>query len=291
MKTKLFTLLLVLSLISLTGYSQSKHGTAFISDSLLFDGDDANLFRFSKETDDGCKVKVQDVFGEATGTFIVDTVLETCGGAKQNMRVQKTGQLRKGVELVPGFEITTGGNGDSHHQDLLALDLGPSPLMLGRKASITIGPDCVIHVKSGAVMLSGEYNISTTRSSVSHKKTRYSVEVVQDGGKFTDIVKVYEGSVEFGQNMENEANIKKNNDDAKKNNDKALQLQKLIEDYNSGKITVPEYSKQMQELMKDDAKQQKTVTINAGYQSSITDTEDPSDPVPFDVNENHWWEH
>jgi hypothetical protein len=32
------------------------------------------------------------------------------------------------------------------------------------------------------------------------------------------------------------------------------------------------------------------VTVNAGFQSRIVNIENPTEPEPFDTNENHWWE-
>ncbi len=251
-------------------------------DSLLFDGN-SNSFNFLKGADDKCKIKVSFVSGEATGTYWVDTVYETCGEKEQG-KFQKTGQLKRGVELVPGYEVTTGGNGVGKNADLLMLDLGPSALSLGRRGKIMIDKNCVLHLKEGAVQMAGDVDISTPRSNISHKNTQYTVEVVPDGDKITDIVKVYEGSVTFSVNT-SDGSFGKNI------GDKGKQMQKLSEDFQSGKITAQEYSDKMKELTKDvESSAKYSVTVDAGFKSSITDTGVPTDPEAFDINADHWWE-
>jgi hypothetical protein len=303
MKAKLITLLFILSVISNSGFAQSKHMEGSYSgghDSLVFDGADERAFNIQNETDDKCKIKVMDVFGEATGTYWVDSSFQTCGTGVVHQKVKVTGQLRKGVELIPGYELTTGGEGwkganGRTYNNTIMLDLGPGTgFMLGRKASIMIGNDCAIQVNHGGIISTGDINVSTARSTVTHKNTQYSVEVIEDGDKITDIVKVYEGSVEFGPNMGSDANNKERENNIKKMSDLNVQLQKLSADYSNGKITAQEYSSQMQELSKEmsDAQSQlqRSVTVNAGYKSSITDTDKPTEPEQFDTNADRWWE-
>jgi hypothetical protein len=293
MKAKLFSILFFLSFISVTCYSQTKSGTGSYSgghDSLLFDGGDANSFNFLKDADDNCKIKVQDVFGDATGTYWVDTIYRVCG-VKEPGQIQRTGLLKRGVELVPGYEITTGGEGykgprSGHlYNNTLMLDLGPSALMLGRRASVTIGKDCVIHVNSGAVLMSGEHDISTSRTNVSHKKTRYTVEVVEDGDKISDIVKVYEGEVEVFPKKDSLAKITGN---------LGKEIGQLNLDLVNKKITLEEYKAKMAELnpkLEEYTNNlSKIVKLTAGYQCTVDSKGFVSDPVAIESTGTEWFD-
>ena len=48
----------------------------------------------------------------------------------------------------------------------------------------------------------------------------------------------------------------------------------------------------MTELQKEMTKTlpQSNVTVDAGYESRIVGTVNPTDPASFDTKENHWWE-
>jgi hypothetical protein len=114
------------------------------------------------------------------------------------------------------------------------------------------------------------------------KGTLFSLEIVKEGDVTSSILKVFEGSVTFGHNMENEAN-------KKKIQDKAEQMKKLSEDYQSGKISIEEFTKKMQELQKGVSETAGSeITVNAGFESRIRGTDKPTDPVPIDINDP-WW--
>jgi hypothetical protein len=46
-----------------------------------------------------------------------------------------------------------------------------------------------------------------------------------------------------------------------------------------------ELQKEMKETMP-----QKEITVNSGYESRIVGTENPTEQVTFDTNDNRWWE-
>jgi hypothetical protein len=297
MKQKLFTLILTLSLISINSYSQSKHETASVSvgyDSLLFDGDNANQYNFLNATDDKCKIKVQDVFGDATGTFMVDTVFETCG-EKHTEKVRKTGPLKRGVELIPGYEISTGGEGykgkSGHvYTNVLMLDLGPSAVMLGRRTSAIIGSDCEIKLNTGSALVSGDHEIITSRTIITHKQTKYSVEIVPDGSDTMDIVKVFEGSVQVNPHANTDSSVAH----FKKLGDMQTEMAKLNDDMINKRITIDEYKAKITEL-NDEMKTSenslpKAVEVNAGYQCTVDHTGKISDPVPIESTETQWFD-
>ncbi len=291
MKTKFVSILFILLFICNTGYSQSKHGTGFISshDSLDFDGTYENSFSFFKDADDNCKIKVSDVFGEATGTYLIEKISKVCG-VRDTGIVQKTGQLKRGVELVPGTEVTTGGEGYKGangvlKENVLMLDIGSAGMMIGKNSRITIGKDCVIHVKIGAVMMSGEYDVSTPRTSVTHKKTKYTVEVVQDGDNISDIVKVYEGEVQV---------IPKKDSLAKSTGDLGTQIGQLNMDLKNKKITLEEYKARMAELTtkleESTNNLSKIIELTSGYQCTVDSKGVISDPLPFETTGTEWFD-
>jgi hypothetical protein len=183
-------------------------------------------------------------------------------------------------------------------------------LLLGFKdgSEIVIGPDTKLAIPRDYCKYESSYNleliddgkitirssgkttlnITTRRSVSSNKKTQYTVEIVKDGDKTTDILKVYEGSVEFRQNFQGEG-FKKGTKDREE------EMKKLNEDLQSGKITKEEFAKKMLEIqnkIKEDTSTDPNyfVTVNAGYMSSITDANKPTDPEPFDTNADRWWE-
>jgi hypothetical protein len=109
--------------------------------------------------------------------------------------------------------------------------------------------------------------------------------IVKDGNVTTDILKVYEGSVVFEKKLNVEA-------DEKKRLDLTAQQTKLNEDFQGGKITKDEFVKKSTELQKElrDIFDGRKVTVNAGFESRITGTDNPTTPVPIDASEKPWWE-
>ena len=59
-----------------------------------------------------------------------------------------------------------------------------------------------------------------------------------------------------------------------------------------GKSVWKSLQKKMTELQKEMSKSlpQSSVTVNAGNESRIVGTVNPTDPAPFDTKENRWWE-
>ncbi len=262
-------------------------------DSLLFDGGATNYLR---NESGNCSIKVISAIGKCIGTYYADSIGHICG-EPDTIQVIRTGQLHKGYQLVPGTEVTTGPHDDVTNgtYNIVSLKNGDSPdgIMLGSEGSVgkvLIGKDCVYHVISGNISVIGQMDISTSRSKVTHKNTQYTLEVLEQDGKFTDVVKVYEGSVELNANRE-DADYKQ--DSKKRQDELKAETQKLLEDFQSGKLTVDEFKQRNEEIQKkvnSVTEMVKTVTINAGYTSSISEGESPTDPVTFDTNENRWWE-
>jgi len=298
MKSKIscsFIFFILLILANLSNCRSQSLGSHIPNDSLLFDGSNSSFIR---PANNKCKIKVISAIGKCVGTYYKDSIGSVCG-LKDTIAAIRTGQLHSGDELVPGTEVTTGPNDDVTNETYNIVSLSgvggdrSTGIMLGSQTflgKVLLGEDCVFHVKSGNVSVVGPADISTSRSKVTHKNTQYTVEVHQDGDVFTDVIKVYEGSVDVQLNRDDPdyKNISKKRNDAL-----SAEGRKLTEEAQSGKITVDEFNQRFAELQKklnETLDLLKTVTLTAGNSCSVTEGDVPGDPVPFDVNENHWWE-
>ena len=253
-------------------------------DSLLFDGNDVEYFNYPGK----CNIKVFGVVGTVTGTYLVDTILNVCGAMK-NGTVQRTGQVHNGVELVPGYDLTLSEPKDEPYS-AVSIAIPDASLLISHNAVIHLNEDCSIQMKKGAAMISGNFNLSTGNTKVTHNNTKYTIESVYDGDKVTDIVKVYEGSVRFSLNFESDE-LKKRNQ--KRKNDISAEIAKRSSDIQSGKITPDEFKQKFSDLqtkLLSISRLDYFVTVNAGYSSTAADGEQPADPVPFDTNADRWWD-
>lgn len=306
MKNIYFTILFIVILILSNTYSQTKSGSGFYSgghDSLLFDGADKNLTNFQK-TGENCFMKIINVKGDVTGTIVKREIIDICGEIDTLISYEKTKIKSDLYDLAPGDGIKTGKDG------LVVLELSDGSIIaMHNNTSITLPKDYCkkdfnpIALNNGAIKIvkTGDKttDIGTNQSKTKNKKTQFSVEVVQDGDVMTDILRVYEGSVTFEQNLANSTYSKDIADKSKEQKDKQDQIQKLTEDFQSGKISAQEYTKKAKEMaeeIKEIATQiqslvPKTITVEAGYESRIVGTgSNPTDPVPIDANEKPWWE-
>jgi hypothetical protein len=266
--------------ISPAGFSQD--------DSLLFDGNYKNSNYFNKVREE-CNLKVTKVSGKAYGTIITTVIEELCGEIDT---VQKLtyGQLKVGDIVASEAFLRT--------QDFSQLEVetkdGKS-VWLAPTTEFKMGRDyCmgkgVAELYSGRVHVHGgngetDTYITTEHSMVHITKTEFSVEIVKEGDITTDVLKVYEGTVSFGLNMQNK-------EVGKKNDDKAAEMQKIADDFQNGKIGAEEFTRKMTELQTEMTKSlpQSTVTVNAGFQSKIVGTVNATEPESFNVNDNRWWE-
>jgi hypothetical protein len=118
----------------------------------------------------------------------------------------------------------------------------------------------------------------------------FTLESVYDGDKVTDVVKVYEGSVQFSLNRESDVLIKRNQN---KKNEISAEIEKLSSDVQTGKISPDEFKQKFSDLQAKVLSLSKLdyyVTVEAGYTSTANDGEQPTDPVPFDTNADRWWD-
>ena len=78
----------------------------------------------------------------------------------------------------------------------------------------------------------------------------------------------------------------------KKTEDKGAEMKKLSDDYLSGKISIEEFTKKIQELQKEmtETIPQNSITVNADFQSRIVGTENPTEPVPIESSGSEWFD-
>ncbi|HMQ78529.1 MAG TPA: hypothetical protein PKD94_03100 [Ignavibacteria bacterium] len=228
-------------------------------DSLLFDGENSTGFFF----DDGykCYWKVVKIKGFAYGQKRILDIGKICG-VPDTVEIIKADSLKEDDILADGTLIETGKDG----QVAIAAFLKTHPNSLGRMF-ITTQPSTLIKVPTlgsmcdelvmerrmeemGKVLIikgtvtmdsppTEKVKLGTKgkRSSVKHKKTRYSHEVLITADDTTDIVRVYEGTVEISHIRE----------DFSDEEAKAKEMEQLTQDFQAGKITMEEMMKKVEE--------------------------------------------
>lgn len=82
------------------------------------------------------------------------------------------------------------------------------------------------------------------RSSVRHNKTKYSHEVLVDGGDSIDVVRVYEGSVEISHILSDFSDYES----------KGKEMEQLAQDFQAGKITMEEMTTKIEEFQANTGK-------------------------------------
>jgi len=276
-----------LILISFSINSQSGLPMGFYSgshDSLLFDGSNEITTQPISSAKD-CYIRVIYVHGSAKGTYYVTKTYNVCGEIDTSVRTKK-GELSPLNELKLGSEITTG---DDSGLEMQFWD--GSIIRLGPNSKITItGNMCesqtLVHLVGKMwtnvkkLLGSQKYEVKTESFIVGVRGTQFSVETTNDG----EIVEVYEGSVTFQKNLQSKENKKKAEDEG-------AEGKKLAEDYKSGKISLEEFTKKAQEMQQEAIDFLKyEVTVNAGFQSKIVGTENPTEPVPIESTGNEWFD-
>ena len=288
-KIKLIVLLIMLFITSGL-VTQTKSGASFnfgTLDSLIFDDSNGNTDYFNMREE--CNMKVIKVHGTVYGTILTSKIENTCGEIDTVYKLTY-GEVKTGDILASEAFVRTK---DFSHVELEISDgksvwLGPgTEFKMGREYCMGNG---TAYLYEGTVYISGGKSGNTSfkagHSLVKITNTKFSIETLKDGDVTTDILRVYEGSVIFGLDLQNSENTKKTED-------KGSEIVKLTEDLQNGKLSIQEYSSKVQELQKEmtDNQFQITRTVNAGYESrSVGAGNIPTEPVLFDINENRWWE-
>lgn len=285
-----------LILISSSIYTQTKSGTGFYSvghDSLLFDGANETSANFQK-TDEDCLMQVLHVKGNVTGTVVTKLRAKACGDEYVWVYIREKKLLKEGDMVKAGEPIST-----ENDKDFIVAQLenGENLFFGGERGEIVVKdycknpPNVIMTLEAGKLgidwnpLLPKTLSICTDLGCLRIKGTKFSLEILKEGDVVSNVLKVFVGSVTFGLNMQNK-------EISKKAEDKAGEMKKLTEDFQSGKISIEEYTKKMQELQSDMNKTtpQSEIIVNAGFESKIVGLEAPTEPVPFDTNENRWWE-
>ena len=128
------------------------------------------------------------------------------------------------------------------------------------------------------------FNVTSKWGSSIVDGTLFTVSSTASGSDTTDVLKVYEGSVRFKMVL-NKAGYNQVTD-------KGAAIKQIYDDYKSGKITAEEFAKKMQEAETGITQMmpKEAVHVTAGYKSTITNGANATDPEPFDVNADTWWD-
>lgn len=229
-------------------------------DSLLFDGENSTVKMF----DGGyytCYWKVVKVKGFAFGTKRKIKIGNICG-VPDTVEILENDSLKEGDILGDGTLIETGKDG----QIAVAVFLKSRPNSLGRMFITTQASTLIkipmlstlcdaletereIEDMSKVLVIKGKvtYDSPTTekvklgtegkRSSVKHKKTKYSHEVSITGADTVDVIRVYEGSVEINH-------IRSDFSDQES---QAAEMERLTQEFQAGKITMDELNSKIAE--------------------------------------------
>lgn len=268
-------------------------------DSLLYDGAGNYYDEAGDEVECPpgiCFVKVYRVSGDVDAMVLKCTLVDICGEI-DTLVEQKRKKVVMGDKLKLGDYIITGNDGmiELELKDGSVIRVGPnSKMLVSSSISCDFSAGGIINLGKmwfdiKKLYSGGKYELKTNppgeswpiNAFIGVRGTTFATDIVKDGEFMTIILKVYEGSVTFGQDMKSEANKKK----AK---DKDDQMKKLSEDYKNGKVSVEEFAIKMSEIQAG-LKEITEITVNAGFESRMTGTDKPTDPVPIIANENNWF--
>ncbi len=295
MRTFKILFLFILFLVSNCIYSRTEKQlkySASAHDSLLFDGDNSNTFIF-KESDNPCLMKVTLIKGNVTGTVAKKEIVNTCGKIDTIISYEKR-LLKEGDMIAAGTPLTT----EKENDFIIAqLSDGENMFFGGERGKVEVQDYCKNPPNINMTLKAGKLGIDWTPvlpktitvcsdgACIRIKGTIFSFEILNEGDTVVNVLKVFKGSVSFSRNPGNEDN--------KKNiQNKSEQMKKLSDDYQSGKVSIEEFTQKMKDLQTElpESLSENEITVNAGFQSRITGTGKPSDPVPIDADEKPWWE-
>jgi hypothetical protein len=299
MNTKIITILFILIVISINNFSQTESGISYLSgrhDSLLFDGANDISTNF-QITGNECLMKAIVVKGNVIGMAMTKVAVVNCiGEVIDSVMLPRKRLLKEGDMVVAGETISTERDNDFvilqlHEEENIMFTSGKNGGgLLGVRDFCRFPPNIWITGKLGIKwnpLLPKSVTLCTEGlgSCIKITGTQLSFETVKDGDVTIDILKVYEGSVVFEKKLNIEA-------DEKKRQDLTAQQAKLSEEFQSGKISMEEFVKKSTEIQKKlrDINEGSKITVNAGFESRITGTDNPTEPVPIDENEKPWWE-
>jgi hypothetical protein len=257
-------------------------------DSLLFDGGgNVRTETYYSKSGEDCEFRVTYVKGNATGKIKKMQIFEACG--IDTIYEYENGALEKYSVIKGGETVKTG------PESSVKIELSDgSSIFLGPNTQYTLPTNVCDLVRSGILgagslwtkvkklIGGGKFEVSTERACACVRGTEYTVEIVEENGKKYDIVKVYEGSVD----------VILKTIDTKGYEDKGDKLTKLSEDFQSGKISMEEYSAKSLEitqgLQNETSNLKMSQIVEPGYLLKH-DGKTLSDPVPFNTSEDTWF--
>jgi hypothetical protein len=273
--------------ILITPFAAAQRGGAS-PDTLLFDGE---AVLYNNPSDNSCKLKVTYLKGDVIGTAERSEVIWGC--LPENINVAAERVLQTGdMVVMNGSPVKTGNNSyiELEAQDGSIIRIGPNssadfncntefiPGNSRISVKLVLGTIWakVTHALGGDAM-----NIKTSRAIAGIRGTIFSIETKLEDGVYTDILRTYEGSVEFRGNPEN----KIDKEEIRKQSDS---LQKA---YREGKITIEELTSKMKELVNpvEKAVDEYMVMVEGGYESVIRGTDPPTQPASLTEDPNAWY--
>jgi hypothetical protein len=237
-------------------------------------------------------MKVRLVNGNVYGKVVKREIGYSCGNEPETLITYEKRKIKEGDMLVAGEPIST-----ERDKDFVIAQLGEGENMIlggesglvGVKDYCRFPPNVFMTLEAGKIgidwnpLLPKTVTVCSGDACLRVKGTLFSLEIVKQGGVTTSIIKVYEGSVTFGRNIEKEGL-------EKSSKDKGEEMKKLAEDYQNGKISIQEFTEKMNELQSglNESLNAHEITVSAGFESRITGQDKPTDPVPIDINDP-WW--
>lgn len=247
-------------------------------DSLLFDG--AVNYEFPKNAE--CKIKLTFVeMGGIEVTKFTTEVLEVCGEISKEIKTEKVTMTKPG-EIPLGSEIVTGPNGYAEVElwDGGIIRIAPNSTIritndFCDKRSLIQKTTSKVWHKVKNLLGGGGYEVTTQGAVGGVRGTEF--EVITENDK--TIFKVYEGKIEVTPIL---------NDETNKLVIKAYE--KLIEDMQTGKITMEEYiekTTKMTEIM-EGSRKFPSVMVEAGKMVEVTYEVSEVKDIPADNDK--WFE-
>lgn len=253
-------------------------------DSLLFDGAYGKVKNPRLSYID-CKITVKFALNSVEATKFVAKTYEVCGVVDTGAGWEK-GIVVKDDILKIGEEIITGPD------SWLSIELADgSEIKLGPDSKIVVTNDFCTEKPNKIQMIMGDmwikvkkllgekkYNISTQGGHTGVRGTEFTVHSGTSGGYYTEIIKVYEGSVEvYSKTM---ANVE----------DFTAKIKELQEELKNGKITPSEFQQKLKDL-NDKLKNQdpsKAIVVNSGNKLIIAGS--VTGPEPIESDDDRWFE-
>ncbi len=284
----LFIALLVLFIFSFQKNASAQNSFRYGAsiDTIPFDG-----IKNYYEISDKCKLKATYIEGKVLGYTERLTVTYTCGENKAYETIQtelKTGDM----VLSNGSEVKTGENSRAEFvaPDGTILRMGPNSTMtVDCNAQFNADMDKLsVKLVLGTIWssvtkaLQGEkMNIQTSNATAGVRGTIFSFELKLENGVYTNLLRVYEGSVEFNGNPEsaiNEEEIRSKSE-------------QINADFKAGKISIEEYAKKMKEIgdQANNIASKYFVTVEAGNESYIRGTDPPTAPEQITQDSDPWF--